>query len=146
MPKSGNQKYVVIFQPSGRRGYIDGLKTIKETSVELGVDIEGICGEQATCGKCKVRIEEGFFEKYGVESRMECLSPIGEAERKFINAQQERDGYRLACQAHIHGDVVVFVPEASRSGKQVVRKAAREMAIGVKPAVRKYHVELVPSA
>ncbi len=143
MPKSGTQKYTVIFQPSGRRGYIDEGKTIKEASVELGVDIEGICGNKATCGKCKVRIEEGFFEKYGVASRMECLSPIGESERKFINAQQERDGYRLACQVRIHGEAVVFVPEASRAGKQIVRKAAREIAIEVKPAVRKYYVELM---
>ena len=143
MPKSGTQKYTIIFQPSGRRGHIDEGKTIKEASVELGVDIEGICGNKATCGKCKVRIEEGFFEKYGVTSRMRCLSPIGESERKFINAQQERDGYRLACQVRIHGEAVVFVPEASRAGKQIVRKAAREIAIEVKPAVRKYYVELM---
>jgi len=142
MTKNESQKYMVIFQPSGRRGYIDEGKTIKEASVEIGVDIEGICGDKATCGKCKVRIEEGFFQKYGIESQMGCLSPIGEAERKFINAQQVRDGYRLACQAQVHGNVVVFVPEESRMGKQVVRKAAKEIAIEVKPAVRKYYVEL----
>ena len=107
------------------------------------MDIEGICGEKATCGKCKVRIEEGIFEKYGIESLMECLFPINEAEKKLLSTQQRNDGYRLACQARIHGDVVVFVPEESRVGKQIVRKAATERAIRLKPAVKRYYVELV---
>lgn len=146
MSEKGNNEYLTIFQPSGRRGYIDEGKTIKEASRELGVDIEGICGEKATCGKCKIRLEDGVFEKYGIESRMEHLSPIGETERKFLNTQQERDGYRLACQARLRGDIVVFVPEESRAGKQIVRKGATERAINLKPAVRKYYVEMTPPA
>jgi len=145
MSERMKQQPMVIFQPSGRRGYVNDGKTIKEASHELGVDIEGICGEKATCGKCKVRIERGFFGEYGVESRMENLSPIGESEKKMLTPQQQHDGYRLACQAHIHGDVVVFVPEESRRGKQIVRKAAREIAIELKPAVRKYYVEMTPA-
>ena len=57
------EKCMVIFQPSGRRGFVQKGKTLKEASVALGVDIEGICGEKAICGKCKVRIDQGFFEK-----------------------------------------------------------------------------------
>jgi uncharacterized 2Fe-2S/4Fe-4S cluster protein (DUF4445 family)/NADPH-dependent glutamate synthase beta subunit-like oxidoreductase len=133
---------MVIFQPSGRRGFIQKGKTLKEASIALGVDIEGICGEKAICGKCKVRIDQGFFEKYGVESSREHLSPMSVTERKFFSLQQERSGYRLACQAKVLGDVIVFVPEESRMGKQVVRKAAREIEIELKPAVKKYYVEI----
>jgi len=133
---------MVIFQPSGRRGYVQKGKTLKEASVSLGVDIEGICGEKAICGKCKVRIDQGFFEKYGIESSREHLSPMGVTERKFFSLQQERGGYRLACQTKVLGDVIVFVPEESRMGKQVVRKAAREINIELKPAVKKYYVEI----
>ncbi len=142
MPEGQTQKYFVVFQPSGRRGHIDRGQTLKQASRELGVDIEGICGDAGTCGTCKVRIEDGFFEKYGVKSRRSNLSPLTEAERKFINTNMEDQGYRLACQAQIQGDVVVFVPEESRMGKQIVRKAAREMVIEVKPTVKKYYVEL----
>ena len=137
MPESQEQEYTIIFEPSGYRGRVTGGKTITEASRQLGMDIEGICGEKATCGKCKVRIEKGFFEKYGVESQMESLSPIREAEGDLLSPQEQYDGYRLACQARIHGDVVVFVPEESRLGKQVVRKAARQIAIELKPAIRK---------
>jgi uncharacterized 2Fe-2S/4Fe-4S cluster protein (DUF4445 family)/NADPH-dependent glutamate synthase beta subunit-like oxidoreductase len=140
--QSDSEKAMVIFQPSGRRGFVQKGKTLKEAAVSLGVDIEGICGEKAICGKCKVRIDQGLFEKYGIESSREHLSPMGPTERKFFSLQQERDGYRLACQAKILGDVVIFVPEESRMGKQVVRKAAREISIEFKPAVKKYYLEI----
>jgi len=142
LTENKNQKHLVIFQPSGRRGHIDEGENLKEASRQLGVDIEGICGEVGTCGTCKVRIEEGFFEKYGVESKRSNLSPLTEAEREHIDEYMAGKGYRLACQAVIRGDVVVFVPEESQMGKQVVRKAARELDIEVKPAVKKYYVEL----
>ncbi len=143
MPENENQKHKVIFLPSGRRGEVDGGKNIKEASVALGVDIEGVCGEKATCGKCKVRIEEGFFEKYHIDSKRNNLSLLTEAETKFISPHEAKEGYRLACQAWLHGDVMVFVPEESRVKAQVVRKAAREIPwLVANPAVKKYYVEL----
>jgi len=137
-----NNKAMVIFQPSGSRGYIDTGKTIKEASVALGVDLEGVCGEHAVCGTCKVRIETGDFEKYGIQSSLAHVSPMGFTERKFFNLQQEQAGFRLACQTQIQGDIVVFVPEESRMGKQVVRKDATDRPMRVNPAVRKYTAKL----
>ncbi len=137
MAGNNDEKYLVIFQPSGCRGYIQKGKTLKEASVALGVDLEGVCGEKAICGTCKVRIEEGNFEKYGIKSSRENLSPMGMTEKKFFNLRQQQEGYRLACQTHILGNVVIFVPEESRMGKQVVRKAATNRPMRVNPAVRK---------
>ncbi len=142
MAGNDSEKRMVIFQPSGSRGYVDKGKTLKEASIALGVDIEGVCGEKAICGTCKVKIEEGDFEKYGIKSAREHLSPMGPSERKFFNLQQEEAGYRLACQTQVLEDVVVFVPEESRMGKQVVRKAATDRPIKLKPAVKKYFVEV----
>ena len=141
----GSKQAQLIFQPSGRRGYISNGESIKQASQELGVGIEGLCGDKGTCGKCRVRIEEGVFAKYGIESRMENLSPLNKAEKKLLTSKQQRDGYRLACQTHIRGDIVVFVPEESRLARQVVRKAAGEIVVEMKPAVRKYYVELKPA-
>ena len=142
MPGNEDGRCMVIFQPSGSRGYINKGKTLKEASLALGVDIEGVCGEKAICGTCKVRVEEGDFEKYGIKSTRDNLSPMGPTERKFFNLQQQERGYRLACQTQILGHIVIFVPEESRMGKQVVRKAATDRPIEVKPAVKKYYVEL----
>jgi uncharacterized 2Fe-2S/4Fe-4S cluster protein (DUF4445 family) len=55
---------------------------------------------------------------------------------------EDGPGIRLACSCEIHGDLKVFVPERSRAGKQVVRKAAKELSIALDPAVRKYTLTL----
>ena len=86
------EKANVIFQPSGKRGEVDKGLTIIEASRELGVDIEVLCGEQRSCGKCKIRIEEGFFEKYGIESGLGNLSPWEKAEHRFINESEKKEG------------------------------------------------------
>ena len=142
MSKNGTAK--VIFQPSGRRGEVEKGINIIEASRRIGVDIETLCGEKKVCGKCKVRIEEGSFEKFGVVSSVDHTGPWQEEEEKFINPDQKKAGYRLACVAEVRGDLLVFVPEESRAGKQVVSKAARDIEINWNPAVRIYTVTLVP--
>jgi uncharacterized 2Fe-2S/4Fe-4S cluster protein (DUF4445 family) len=136
------KEHMVVFQPSGSRGRVKDGSTIVEASRQLGVELESICGGQATCGKCKVRIEEGFFERFGIDSSMSHLSPPTEREKEFFKEHTELEGYRLSCVTEIHGDVLIFVPEESRKGKQVVRKAATDRKIEVKPAVNNYYVEL----
>jgi uncharacterized 2Fe-2S/4Fe-4S cluster protein (DUF4445 family) len=139
----GDENARVIFQPSGRRGEVPKGITIIEASRLMGADIEALCGESKVCGKCRVRIEEGLFEKYGIESRPSHVSPWQAVEEeKFINAEDRRAGYRLGCAAKIEGDLLIFVPEESRAGKQVVSKAARDIHIEHNPAVKLYYIEV----
>ncbi len=136
-------KHFVVFQPSGRRGQIEEGTWLLDAAHELGVELETICGKMRTCGKCKVRIEEGSFERYGIESSRAHLSKIIEKEHEHLGSQLD-EGYRLACAARVLGDVVVFVPEESRAVKQVVRKTATERVIDVQPAIRKVYLEMRP--
>lgn len=132
-PEGVESKSAVVFQPSGQRVSAGNGKTIQEVARELGIGIKNLCGGRGVCGKCRVRIQEGGN-----------LSPMGEDEEKLLGPHQH-EGYRLACQARIHGDVVVFIPEESRVEKQLVRKTAREIAIELKPAVKKYYVRVPPA-
>jgi len=138
------EKAKVIFQPSGRRGEVRKGVSVIEASRDLGVDIETLCGEKKVCGKCKIRIEEGFFQKFGITSSIRNASPWQEEEAKFITEAQRMEGYRLGCCAKVTGDLLVFVPEESRAGKQVVSKAARDIPIEHNPAVKPYFVEVAP--
>jgi len=135
---------MVIFQPSGRRGEVPKGVNLIEASRLLGVDIEALCGEKKVCGKCIVRVEEGHFEKYNVTSSRDHVSPWQEEEEKFINAANKEKGFRLGCVATVQGDLLIFVPEESRAGKQVVSKAARDIHIDHNPAVKVYYVEVDP--
>ncbi len=141
---SEKKQYTVIFQPAGSRGLIEEGKSVLQASRELGVEIEGICGEKRTCGKCKVRIEEGFFEKFGVTSSPSHVSKRMPVEDKFFTPERVEQGFRLACVAKVQGDLVVFVPEEARAGGQVVRKAVTDRKINVNPSVRTYCIEMVP--
>src|SRR3990170_1774499 len=144
------KKHTVILQPSGRRGKVDEGTSIRVAARELGVEIESICAENATCGKCMVLIEEGRFEKYNVDSKREHLSPVGSEEQAYFARRPnllktkgwEIGQVRLSCQCKVIGDVLINVPEESRGNKQIVRKSARERAIEIKPSIRKYYVSL----
>lgn len=116
------------------------------------MEIESICAENATCGKCMVLVEEGRFEKYNIESKRENLSPVGTEERAYLERRPkllkekgwEIGQVRLSCQCRILGDVLINVPEESRGNKQIVRKSARDREIEIKPAIRKYLVSMAP--
>jgi len=134
----------VIFQPSGQRGEIPEGKSVLEASRSLGVDIESVCGGKKSCGKCRIRIESGTFDRFGITSLPDHLSPFTEEEGKFIGEEERADGFRLACAAAIRGDLLIFVPEESRMGRQVVRKEASEKTISLNPAVRLFSATLPP--
>ena len=130
----------VVFQPSGRRGDVPRGITLVEASRLLGADIEALCGENRVCGKCTVRIEAGTVPGMNVRSRRDHVTPWQEDEARFITPQDREEGFRLGCAARLLDDVVVFVPEASRAGKSVVSKAARDIPIDRDPAVRLFTV------
>lgn len=138
-------KATVIFQPSGRRGEVPRGTTVIEASRQLGVDIETLCGQKKSCGKCRVRIEDGKFTKFNIESSPSHVSPWQTEEEEFITPELREKGFRLACAAVVEGDILVFVPEESRAGKQVVSKAARDIHIDHNPAVKLYYVEMPPA-
>ena len=135
---------MVIFQPSGRRGLVPEGVTIVEASRLLGVDIEAPCGGKQVCGKCKVRVEQGQFQKFGIESKHMHAGLWQPGEETTISAKEKEMGYRMGCVATVEGDLLIYVPEASRAGKQVVSKAARPIDIEINPAVKQYYVELDP--
>jgi uncharacterized 2Fe-2S/4Fe-4S cluster protein (DUF4445 family) len=145
-------KHTIILQPSGRRGQVDEGASVRTAARELGVEIESICAENATCGKCMVVVEAGRFEKYNIESQREHLSPVGTEERAYLERRPkllkdkgwEIGQVRLSCQSKIMGDVLINVPEESRGNKQIVRKSARDRAIEIKPSIRKYLVTMSP--
>ena len=146
-------KHTVIFQPSGRRGQIDHGLSVRAAARSLGVDIESICAENSTCGKCKVLIEEGTFERYGITStRRASLDPrnggdgilcraFSHAGRPWMAAwagapglpgQDTRETYLSTCRRR--------AAETSRSSGN----PPREREIQIKPSIRKYLVELNP--
>jgi len=147
-----SKQHTVILQPSGRRGQVDEGLSLREAARQLGVEIESICAENATCGKCKILVEEGTFERYGITSKRAHLSAPKAEEADYFSRRPKMmaaNGWevgqvRLSCQAKVLGDVLVNVPEESRGNKQIVRKSATEREIEINPSIRKYLVNMSP--
>ncbi|NMB41705.1 MAG: DUF4445 domain-containing protein [Firmicutes bacterium] len=138
-------KCTVIFQPSGRRGIVDTEMTLLAAAREFGADIESPCGGAGICGKCKVRVEEGSFQRLGIESKTDHLSPATEEEIEKLGEKEISKNYRLACCAAIKGDVMVYVPEESRAGKQIILETGREREFFIDPVVKNYYLEMCPA-
>jgi uncharacterized 2Fe-2S/4Fe-4S cluster protein (DUF4445 family) len=145
-PTTDRQQAHVVFQPAGRQGLVPLGTSLLDAARQLGVEIESICGGRQTCGKCQVRVEEGHFSRYGIESSAEGITGEPEREAAYRRKHGLLPGCRLSCAAVLQGDVLVTVPEESRAHKQVVRKAATERAIEIDPAVRPCYVELPPAS
>ncbi len=143
-------KHKVVFQPMGVRTQVEDGETLRAAAREAGVAISSICAERATCGKCRVILQRGEFRREGILSRDEHLSPPGAEERAYWEKRraglaargEDASAYRLSCQARVHGDVVIMVPQGSRAVQQVVRKAAKERVIELRPNLRVLYVEL----
>jgi len=90
----------VTFQPSGRSVFVLPGTVLLEAAGEAGFIIQTPCGGSARCGKCCVRIISG-----------KCSSATqGES---VLDAKSLKEGYRLACQCRVDGNMTVEIPEAS---------------------------------
>ena len=145
------ESYTLVFQPSGARGKVEAGTSIRRAAAKLGVEIESICADAATCGKCRVLVEDGHLGN--IDSSPNHASPMRSTEEQWITKRaktwrkmgMDPDRLRLSCQAEVHGDMVVFVPESSRGNRQIIRKAATDRHIEIRPAIRRYYVELEPA-
>jgi len=136
---------LVLFEPSGRRGHVSPGKSIIKAAQDLGADIQNVCGGQAQCGKCKVRIIEGVPKNQSNSSSTKNLSPVGDNENSHLSEKQLAAGWRLACQTRILGDVIVMVPDESRADRQIISKSPGNRKIDLNPVIAQYSVPLVPA-
>jgi uncharacterized 2Fe-2S/4Fe-4S cluster protein (DUF4445 family) len=67
--------------------------------------IENPCNGKGSCGKCKVKITEG------------SPGEIPEAEKKFLNESEIKEGVRLSCLIHPESDLVIETLHKEREHK-----------------------------
>jgi uncharacterized 2Fe-2S/4Fe-4S cluster protein (DUF4445 family) len=124
--------YTVDFQPLGRRVQVVEGSTLLEAARKAGVGLNAVCGGTGICGTCRVRIVEGR------------VSPPNTSEANFLDQGEFEEGFRLACQVEVQGDVLVDVPPKSISAPQRAQIEGREWAVEVDPVVRSFDLRLTP--
>lgn len=119
----------IVFQPDGKSvTVLDGC-TLLEAASRAGLVLEAPCGGNGACGKCRVQVVGDGSDPSG-------------AERDFFSDDELADGWRLACQRTIHGEMTVVVPEGSRYYEQRILTEGIEREVALEPNIRKTFVEL----
>jgi uncharacterized 2Fe-2S/4Fe-4S cluster protein (DUF4445 family) len=85
----------IVFMPDNIKINAAAGDTVLHIARQAGVIIESPCDGVGTCGKCKVRIASG----------RESLSLVNETSK--ISSAEAAQGYVLACQAAVTGDITV---------------------------------------
>ena len=129
-PQVLDLKPIVVFYPDGKCINAELGTNLLELARSAGVSIDSSCGGKGVCGKCKV------LTKYGeVNTR-----PTAE-----LTGKEKEEGYVLACQSEIVGDVVVEVPVTSQLGEFQILQSGAESIIdleAITPLTQKVDVVL----
>ncbi|MHA1728866.1 MAG: ASKHA domain-containing protein [Promethearchaeota archaeon] len=105
MQKSGNtNRHVLILEPISNRVDVADKTTIYNALIALHYPMGALCGGKGTCGKCIIKIIDPQTEK-------NCSEPT-QNEIKILGKEKLMEGYRLACQTTILGDLRVYLTES----------------------------------
>lgn len=93
----------VHFLPDEVKIPVEDGENLLAVAANAGVYIHAYCGGDGVCGKCKCKIEKGEADAEGPPA--------------------DSDGFRLACQTTVKGDLVVSIPEeTTKDGQSLKRK------------------------
>jgi uncharacterized 2Fe-2S/4Fe-4S cluster protein (DUF4445 family) len=126
-PDDGTRRVRLRFLPDGNEVRVPSGTPIFDAASWNGIAIDSTCGGHGTCKKCKVRIVSGEV-------------PVGSVDPRAFTTDELRDGWRLACRAGAHGDLVVEVPPLQTRPKAALAGVGRHVIL--RPSVQKRHLVL----
>jgi len=131
----------VVFTPEAERRCVSVGTTVLEAARGAGLDLSSPCGGDGLCGKCRVIIKKG-----------EVLS----VPTSLLTREEIRQGYVLACQTRVEGDLEVEIPPESRTEAaqflidadaqrfRALHPAAEAVTFPLAPLARKVALNLPP--
>jgi len=96
--KVSGKSFTVKFLPEDKEVIVEEGKTIFEAVEKAGIFLNNSCGGRGICGKCKVRVEEGKYER--------AFNP-------YLTAEEVDNGYILACSTPVADNLTVSIPPES---------------------------------
>jgi len=90
----------VKFSPQDKDIEIADGTTILTAAQAAGVYINNLCGGNGVCGKCRVQVINSR-----IHADMHSMS--------FLSKQEITEGYALACQTRVDGDMKIIIPPES---------------------------------
>ncbi len=97
--------HIVSFDIGKKTVEVPTGTTLVEASKKAGIEIQQPCGGQGRCGRCVVKIEKGTTRN-----------------RSALRLSEEdlKEGFTLACQSIVEGDVSVSIPPQEKIQRRLV--------------------------
>jgi uncharacterized 2Fe-2S/4Fe-4S cluster protein (DUF4445 family) len=134
--RPGNSKAIAVFKPFGTVANVEVGTLLLDAAQLAGVEVNSPCGGQGRCGRCKVLVEYG---------------EVARRTNPMLSSADESQGYALACQTVIKGDVVLVVPTKEEIQRRpAIETAAEKIALPFvcdwrrEPAIQKLYLEIPP--
>lgn len=119
--------YKVSFPNQNITVEVEAGSTLLTAAREAGVMVEAPCNGHGTCGKCKVRVVDPagirYFDQYNK-----------------VSAEELAEGWRLACQSEVIGDVEVLVDSTKEQNESLkIVDEGIDFRYDIKPAYSKVY-------
>jgi len=134
--KEQKKTFTVVFKPENKIISIADGTNLLEAAIAADVPLNASCNGKGVCGKCKLILESG---------------EITSQSTPLLSRQEKDNHYILACQATIHGDVTVRIPEETLEKKLKIAGMGKDATDKLKglmteitPMARNISLELSP--
>ena len=106
--------------------------TVYDALENTDLEVEGECGGDGTCGKCKIRV-------------ITALKSPDEQEKKLLTKEELADGERLACRTRIRKNLVVYTePKPGEMELFQILKHSQMPDVVINPLLDKYALTVLP--
>jgi len=122
-------QYRVTFSPLGATVAVESGTTLLEAAGKARITIDSACGGDGICGRCKMIVKEGR---------------VGGDATLLLTREEIRQGFVLACQTRVEGDLLVEIPESTRAKEQITIDKDAQRFRAVQPGVVTRHFEQSP--
>lgn len=122
--------YKVNFSSHGKIVELEAGKTILDAAAAAGIPLESNCGSTGKCGKCKVRIAQGYAPQEAA------------AGKRFFSEEETANGWVLGCKYEICNDLEVEVPIQFDAGSRKTKLNSLLDNITINSPVKKIYVEM----
>ncbi|MFX1363521.1 MAG: ASKHA domain-containing protein [Promethearchaeota archaeon] len=135
---------IIDFEPISRRVHFPSDLSLYEILLDLDIPIRSICGGLGTCGKCKISVQKG----------KEFLNPPTNNEKRYVNEEELRNGWRLACQTKLnteqseylqtlpHPQFRIFLPNDILLEDFNILIAGKSEGVKINPTIQKVYIEV----
>jgi uncharacterized 2Fe-2S/4Fe-4S cluster protein (DUF4445 family) len=121
----------LTFLPSGRQTRVTPGTTLLDAALDLGLEIETLCGGAGLCGRCRIRLTQGDL-------------PVTPADSENLTREEIARGFRLACAAQPSADCTVEIPSAAAEAGGEILATGTARTVPLQPAVQRIAVKLDP--